>query len=170
MLKADGAEDAVSLAERSLVLAEAAGDRLDASLAKMALGKSRVLAGNDAGFDLMSEGVQGLRDLALPLPLVDALLDSAALRLQTAKDTVSALSLLTEARDVLSSLGLTKRELHTLLLAAETANNAGDLEKASELLDEARELRAKVDDKTADAEFSRVQQLVQKHLGGVQRG
>ncbi len=138
--------DAANLAQRAEELSSRGKDRMETALAKLTRGRVLLAQGEQKGYELLAESESLLERLGSPYPLALARLDEGRLRLRYGHDLARAETVLAEALAGLKALGLTDLMVETQISLSSAASRRGDLDRAGEYLESARERAAQVQD------------------------
>ncbi|NNF05753.1 MAG: tetratricopeptide repeat protein, partial [Candidatus Eisenbacteria bacterium] len=157
-------EEAESLALRAEELATQNGDKVEIALSQVVLGQVRVVLGKEEGFGTLQGGHRQLRVLGSPLPLVQALMCEARLRLEFDAGLDLAETALRDAREILQPVGLTELEVESLLLLTEVASRRLDFDRATEYMDLARGMVAQGVSQDIKSRFDLAQEELEAKL------
>ena len=157
-------DEAETLAHRAEELSSRLDDKMETALAKLSVGRVRLAAGDAEGYENFSAAQEMLRRLGLPFPLANALLEEGRLRLRSGQDLARAEAALGEARRLFRDLGLGASELECLVSLSLAAGRRGELDRAGEVLEQARALAGSVEDDGIRAALAEAQRELEQRL------
>ncbi len=156
--------DAANLARRAVELSSRFNDRMETALAKVTLGRVLLHQGDANGYQELSEAEEELRRLGSPLPLAQVLLEQGRQRLRLNHELPRSEALLVEARQILAELSLHEMEVETLIALSNVSSRRGELDRAGEFLEQARNRVNGLDSSTSRALLAEAQKDLENRL------
>ncbi|MEE8367949.1 MAG: tetratricopeptide repeat protein, partial [Thermoanaerobaculia bacterium] len=138
--------DAANLAERAVDLSTRTEDRREMALAHLSLARVQFAQGDERAFESVLEAEDMLRRLESPLPLVQALVEEARMRLESKRDLDRAEAAYQAALELLGDLSLPEMFVETLIGLTRVATARGELNRAGDYLEEARRQASGLED------------------------